>query len=61
MELQTEPGAARSSFWQVFEPWGESRGAVLKRADRSIDSGDSFRATVRHGMRNLQFNIRCET
>ena len=46
------------SFWDVFEAFAEGRGAILKRADRSQDTGDSFRAAVRHGSNTLQFQIR---
>ena len=58
-DLQVEPGAEHKSFWDVFEAAPEGRGPMLKRADRSMDTGDSFRAVVLRGDSSFQFLIRC--
>ena len=52
-------GTVKRRFWDVFEAVGESRGAVLKRADRSLDTGACFRVLVRHGLKNLHLQLRC--
>ena len=58
-DLQVEPGSDPKSFWDVFEAGAEGRGPILKRADRSMDTGDSFRAVVLRGAASFQFLIRC--